>query len=104
MQFLKMVPIVLRWLPHVVGAVSLIEVFASQKSGAEKKVAAMAWLQRTSDKMNLPWGPKVAPVVSGLIDAAVGIANLVGHFRHAERLAVPAVPDQELKDFFGEKR
>jgi hypothetical protein len=97
MGALKMIPLVLRWLPHVVSAVSLIEVLASDKAGPEKKRAAMIWLQRTSEKMNLPWGPQVMQVLSHLVDASVGVANLVGYFKTVEDRSGPPSEDEVAK-------
>jgi hypothetical protein len=95
MQYLKFVPLILRWIPHVVSAVALVEVFASDKSGAEKKLAAMTWLERTSEKMNLPWGKQVSAIVGALVDAAVGVANLVGYFKRPDVAAEAARFPQE---------
>jgi hypothetical protein len=97
MQYLKFVPVILKWIPHVVSAVALVEVLASGKTGAEKKAAAMAWLERTSEKMNLPWGKQVSSIVSALVDAAVGVANLVGYFKRDE-------PNAEVVRFPQEKQ
>jgi hypothetical protein len=103
MQLFRLVPIILKWLPHVVSAVTLIELFASDRSGAEKKAAALSWLERTSEKMDLPWGAHVKSTVAGLIDAAVGVANLVGYFAKGQK-AKPANPDVELSRFLQEKK
>jgi hypothetical protein len=105
MAVFKLIPLILKWLPHVVTAVSLIEVLASDKPGAEKKRAAMAWLEKTSAKLNLPWGGQAVNVVGNLVDASVGVANLVGAFRPKEEVLKPVetpAPDPDLEQFLAQ--
>jgi hypothetical protein len=96
MNFLKVIPIIIRWLPHVVTAISLVEVLASDKPGAVKKQSVMAWLERTSSKLNLSWGPAVVTTVGNLVDAAVGIANLVGYFKDQPEAIKPDLSELNL--------
>jgi len=91
----RAVPIILRWIPHVVTAISLIEVLAADRPGSEKKAAAMKWLETTSKKAKLPWGDTAITVVGGLIDAGVGIANLLGAFRGPSEVSIPDDLDPE---------
>jgi hypothetical protein len=94
---LKVIPMVIRWIPHVITAISLVEVLAGDKPGAEKKTAVMAWLEGTSKKLKLPWGESVIAVVGNLVDAAVGIANLVGFFKDPPEVAsMPKLDVSEL--------
>jgi len=103
MALFKLIPLILKWIPHVITAVSLVEVLASDKPGSEKKKAAMAWLEKTSAKMNLPWGTQAVQVVSNLVDASVGVANLVGAFRAKEEVLAPVpVRDPELEAFLNQ--
>lgn len=89
MQLFRAIPIILRWIPHVVTAISLIEVLAGDQPGADKKAAAIKWLETTGKKLKLPWSASVVTIVSSLVDAAVGIANLVGAFRAPGEVTIP---------------
>lgn len=82
MKYLRFIPLVVTWLPHVVKLVSLVEVFGNRNlSGAEKKVAVMAQLSAIAERSKLPWGAAAVEVVSDLIDTTVAVANFLGSFR-----------------------
>lgn len=106
MALFKLIPLILKWIPHVITAVSLVEVLASDKPGAEKKKAAMQWLEKTAAKMQLPWGGQAVQVVGNLVDASVGVANLVGAFRTKEEALKPVIAaaqhDAELEAFLNQ--
>lgn len=84
MNLFRAVPLILKWLPHVVTAVSLVEVLSGDKAGSEKKAAAMKWLHELSSGANLPWGDAAISVVNSLIDAAVSVAHILGVFQSRE--------------------
>ena len=90
MQFLRLVPILIVWGKHVTRLVMTIEqVFGGNKTGPEKKEAALALLSDLAKQLNLPWGPAVIEVLSDLIDMTVKVLNLRGVFTHRD-----ALPDE----------
>jgi hypothetical protein len=83
----------LKWGPHVISAVYLIEsLFGGTMTGPEKKEAVLAWLRERKDQLaangiNLPWGDAVIEVISNLIDTVVGLLNLLRVFRRKDEEA-----------------
>jgi hypothetical protein len=85
---LQWLGIAMKWGPHVISAVYLIEqLFGSGLSGPEKKEAVLAWLREKQQKLGLPWGEQVIVVVGSLIDTVVGLLNLLGVFRRTQDLS-----------------
>lgn len=83
MNVIRLIPIILAWLPHAIAAVTVIEaVLGPGKTGAEKKQLVLAYLQSTADKLGLPWGEQAVNAIGLVIDAIVGILNFIGTFRH----------------------
>lgn len=81
---IRNIPLVMTWLPIVMAGVTIFEsLFGSEKSGAEKKEAVLAWLRRVGEKLGMPWTERALEVVSNLIDVVVDVMNFVGSFRHA---------------------
>ena len=103
MSVFQWLGLAMKWGPHVISAVYLIEsLFGSGMSGSEKKEAVMAWLRQQQEKLNLPWGEAAIVVISNLIDTVVGLLNLLGVFRHKKdeaRSVVIAV--EEMVDIVG---
>lgn len=88
MNILQWLSIGMRWGPHVISAVYLIEnLFGSGLSGPEKKEAVMAWLHEQQAKLNLPWGGQVIDIISNMIDTVVGLLNLLGVFKREKDLS-----------------
>jgi hypothetical protein len=83
MNVLRLIPVILAWLPHAIAAVAVIEaVLGPGKTGAEKKKLVLDYLQSTATKLGLPWGEQAVRAVDLVIDAIVGIMNFIGAFRH----------------------
>lgn len=88
MNIIQWLSIGIKWGPHVISAVYLIEtLFGSGMTGAEKKEAVMAWLRKQQEALQLPWGDQAIGIISNMIDTVVGILNLLGVFRHTEELS-----------------
>lgn len=84
MNVLRLIPLVIAWLPHAIAAVTVIEaVIGPSKTGAEKKKLVLDYLRSTSLKLGLPWGDSAIKAIELAIDAIVGIMNFIGQFRHA---------------------
>ena len=83
MNVIRLIPIILAWLPHAIAAVAVIEaVLGPGKTGAEKKKIVLEYLQSTAAKLGLPWGEQAVKAIELVIDAIVGIMNFIGAFRH----------------------
>lgn len=83
MTILRLIPLILAWLPHAIAAVTVIEaVVGPGKTGAEKKALVLAYLRSTAEKLGLPWGDSAVKAIELAIDAIVGIMNFIGQFRH----------------------
>lgn len=88
MNIIQWLSIGIKWGPHVISAVYLIEtLFGSGMTGAEKKEAVMAWLHEQQAKLNLPWGGQVIDIISNMIDTVVGLLNLLGVFKREKDLS-----------------
>ena len=88
MNVFQWLGLAMKWGPHVISAVYLIEsLFGPGMTGAQKKEAVMAWLREQQEKLDLPWGEQVIVVIGNLIDTVVGILNLLGVFRHKDEEA-----------------
>jgi len=85
MNFLRLAPTLVTWAPFVYGAVILVEqIVGPGRTGEEKKVLVLSWLSRQAREFDLPWGEAAIAVLDDLIDAAVGLMNLLGYFRRGE--------------------
>jgi hypothetical protein len=83
MNVIRLIPILLAWLPHAIAAVAVVEaVLGPGKTGAEKKKLVLDYLQSTASKLALPWGEQAVAAIGLVIDAVVGILNFIGAFRH----------------------
>ena len=92
MNVFQWLGLAMKWGPHVISAVYLIEsLFGPGMTGPEKKEAVMAWLREQQQKLGLPWGEQALTVISNLIDTVVGLLNLLGVFRHKKDEATEVI-------------
>lgn len=97
MNVFQWLGLALKWGPHVISAVYLIEsLFGPAMTGPEKKAAVLAWLRERKEQMEkagipMPWGDAVIAVIENLIDTVVGLLNILKVFRHKDEEAAEAI-------------
>lgn len=97
MNWFKLVPIIIAWVPHVVrGVVTIEALFGSGKTGAEKREAVLLYLGETSTKLGLPWGDQAIEVVDSIIETVVRFLNLFRVFSKGEQPALPSQGTPEV--------
>lgn len=92
MNWFKLVPIIIAWVPHVVrGVVTIEALFANGKTGEEKREAVLLYLSETSERLGLPWGEQAIEVVDSIIETVVRFLNLFKVFTKGDQPALPEV-------------
>lgn len=81
----KLIAFVIKYLPVIISAVSMVEGLVSKDTpGADKKALVMATLKQFLSAAGVSLSPQVESIISQVIDIAVTILNALGIFKRKD--------------------